>query len=97
MDGKTIHRLCKARYSLLSDFMANENNPLDVDILFIDEISMVTKFDFALLLNALPDHAKIICSGDDNQLNGKRKIIPTLTRKHHFVGTNCTIGIRKTA
>ena len=27
----------------------------------------------------------------------KRKIIPTLTRKHHFVGTNCTIGIRKTA
>ena len=77
LDGKTIHRLCKARYSLLSDFMANENNPLDVDILFIDEISMVTKFDFALLLNALPDHAKIICSGDDNQLNavGSNSII----------------------
>lgn len=69
LKAKTIHRLCRARFSEITHFLADKNNTLDVDILFVDEISMVTKFDFALLLDALKPTTKIICCGDSNQIN----------------------------
>jgi len=53
--------------------------------IFIDEVH-----------HASTDEIKLRAVVND-WMESKRKIIPTLTRKHHFVGTNCTIGIRKTA
>ena len=85
LPAKTIHRLCKARYSEVTHFLADEENQLDVDVLFIDEISMLSKFDFALLLNALPPEIKIICCGDQNQINpvGSNNIIFELELLDH--------------
>ncbi len=75
--AKTIHRYCSARFSELTDFVKNEKNLIDVDLVFVDEISMVNKEIFANLLNALPLKTKIILCGDRNQLNpvGSNSII----------------------
>lgn len=66
--GSTIHRYCNARFSSVTDFVRNETNQIDVDLVFVDEISMLSKDVFANLLNALPVRTKIVCLGDDNQL-----------------------------
>lgn len=67
--GKTIHRLCSARYSYLPNFLKNSANMLDADIVFIDEASMLDKLTFSMLLNAINPAAKVVLIGDDNQLN----------------------------
>lgn len=46
----------------------NSLNKLPVDIMIIDESSMVDAFKFNLLLKALPDHARLIILGDKDQL-----------------------------
>ena len=68
-EAKTIHRLGGARYSAVANFTRNKQNLIQADVVVIDEISMVSKYIFALLLNALPKHVKIICLGDPNQIN----------------------------
>lgn len=67
--GKTVHRLCSARYSYLPNFLKNSSNMLDADIVFIDEASMLDKLTFSMLLNAIHPKAKVVLIGDDNQLN----------------------------
>ncbi len=69
LNSATIHRLCGAKFSYTPNFSRNEHNLLDLDIIVIDEISMVSKLVFALLLNALPPHTKIVMLGDPNQIN----------------------------
>ena len=65
-DAKTIHRLLE--YKGVSGFTRNENNPLDCDILVIDEASMVNVYLFYKLLKAVPKKCKIVIVGDDMQL-----------------------------
>ena len=66
MDASTIHTLLE--YHPDEGYRRNVNNPLDVDTLVIDELSMIDEDLCYNLLKAIPDHARIILVGDPDQL-----------------------------
>ena len=65
-EGHTIHRLLGFNPSL--GFTFNEDNPLEYDIIILDEISLVGGEIFLSLLKAIPDGCKLIILGDMGQL-----------------------------
>lgn len=69
-EAKTIHRMLEYTGSLSAggDFMKNENNPLDCDLLIVDEASMIDQVLFHHLLKAVPKGASVIFVGDADQL-----------------------------
>lgn len=67
LEGQTVHRLLKLRPPQMRP-QFDAQNPLPLDILVIDEASML---DLALmldLLRAVPDGCRVILLGDENQL-----------------------------
>ncbi len=71
MEAKTIHRLLEMAYSeddARMTFGKNEYNPIDADVLIIDEMSMVDILLMYHLLKALPDKCRIVLVGDSDQL-----------------------------
>lgn len=62
----TIHRLLKPRG--LTQFTYHKDNPLSLDVLILDEASMVDISLMFKLLTALPSHAQVILLGDRQQL-----------------------------
>jgi exodeoxyribonuclease V alpha subunit len=66
-EASTIHRLLGARNNS-SHFRHNEQHKLVLDLLLVDEASMVDLPLMAKLLSALPDHARLILLGDKDQL-----------------------------
>ena len=69
-EAKTIHRLLEVVYDSGGKltFAHNENNPLDCDVLVIDEMSMVDVILFEKLLRAVRLGCKLIMVGDSDQL-----------------------------
>ncbi|OPZ21682.1 MAG: ATP-dependent RecD-like DNA helicase [Firmicutes bacterium ADurb.BinA205] len=69
-EAKTIHRLLEVVYDKGGrlTFAHNENNPLDCDVIVIDEMSMVDVLLFEKLLRALRLGCKLIMVGDSDQL-----------------------------
>lgn len=65
--GTTLHRLLGARPGQ-STFKYNADNPLHLDLLVVDEASMIDLPLMASLLAALPEHARLILIGDKEQL-----------------------------
>ncbi|MGD9044526.1 MAG: ATP-dependent RecD-like DNA helicase [Desulfobacterales bacterium] len=66
-EAKTIHRLLE--YSLHKHgFQRNEKNPLECDLLIVDEASMIDTILMHHLLKAIPATATCILVGDVNQL-----------------------------
>ncbi|GGY17857.1 exodeoxyribonuclease V subunit alpha [Massilia dura] len=65
--ARTLHSLLGARPDTRS-FAYNAGNPLEVDVLIVDEASMVHLEMMAALLAALPPHARLILLGDKDQL-----------------------------
>jgi exodeoxyribonuclease V alpha subunit len=65
--AKTIHRLLAYNFNL-GGFQKNEQNPLDCDVVIIDEASMVDVFLMYHLVKALPATAMLVLVGDINQL-----------------------------
>ncbi len=65
-DGYTIHRLLG--YNPQTGWKHSESNPLEYDIIILDEFSMVDAELFARLLCAIKDGAKLIMLGDTGQL-----------------------------
>ncbi|MDA0740221.1 MAG: ATP-dependent RecD-like DNA helicase [Nitrospirae bacterium] len=66
-EAKTIHRLLK--YSpKLNAFEKNFENPLEVDALIVDEVSMVDTVLMNSLLRAVPLSASVVLVGDTDQL-----------------------------
>jgi|TARA_Y100000031_G_scaffold126240_1_gene143182 exodeoxyribonuclease V alpha subunit len=63
----TLHRLLGVRRHS-HGFRHNRDNPLRVDVLVVDEVSMVDLSMMAKLLMALPDHTRLILIGDQHQL-----------------------------
>ncbi|MBP5981768.1 MAG: exodeoxyribonuclease V subunit alpha [Halomonas sp.] len=63
----TLHRLLGARPDT-RHFRHNPNNPLALDVLVIDEASMVDIEMMTAVLSALPAHAKLVLLGDKDQL-----------------------------
>lgn len=67
MEAQTIHRLLKWDIQK-NEFMCDENHPLDVSLLIIDEFSMVDTILFSKLLLACRHVEKILIIGDHEQL-----------------------------
>lgn len=66
-DASTIHRLLGYIPGSVF-FKHNLNHPLPIDCLIVDEASMVDLALMSKLLEAVPQKAKIILLGDENQL-----------------------------
>ena len=67
IEAKTIHRLLETD-PRTGQFRRDENNPLDCDLLVVDETSMVDVPLMRALLRALPDRAALLLVGDVDQL-----------------------------
>jgi exodeoxyribonuclease V alpha subunit len=65
--ARTLHSLLGARPDTRA-FRHNAGNPLDVDVLIVDEASMVHLEMMAALLDALPPGARLVLLGDKDQL-----------------------------
>jgi exodeoxyribonuclease V alpha subunit len=66
-DAKTIHRLLEVD-PRSGGFRRGEDNPLDCDLLVVDEASMVDAVLMQALLRAVPDKAALLIVGDIDQL-----------------------------
>lgn len=66
-EAKTIHRLLQFNFAK-GGFLRNQKNPLDVDVLIVDEASMIDCILMYHLLKAIPSHTILIIVGDVNQL-----------------------------
>ena len=70
-EASTVHRLLGAQMADGVEevtFQKNEEEPLDCDVVVLDECSMVDLQLFYALLRALPRHAGLILVGDADQL-----------------------------
>lgn len=67
MTAKTIHRLLEVAPGR-EGFQRNESNPLECDLLVVDETSMVDVPLMHALLRALPPNANLLLVGDVDQL-----------------------------
>ena len=66
-EAKTIHRLLEVDPKG-GGFKRDSDNPLDCDLLVIDETSMVDVMLMQALMRAVPDHAALLIVGDIDQL-----------------------------
>jgi len=67
LEAKTVHRLLEFDPQTRG-FRHDQNDPLDADLLVIDEVSMMDIVLMNQLLRALPDHAAVLLVGDVDQL-----------------------------
>lgn len=67
LQPSTIHRLLGSQRNSLY-FKHDASHPLPVDVLIVDEASMIDMPLFAKLLNAIPSEARVIFLGDRHQL-----------------------------
>lgn len=66
LEAKTIHRLLECKPP--KGYQKNEDNPLDGDVLIIDECSMIDMILMNALLKAIPEGMRLILVGDIDQL-----------------------------
>ena len=64
---ETIHRLLEFTPGGMS-FSRNQQNTIPLDVLVVDEASMIDSFLFLGLVRALPSHARLVLLGDVDQL-----------------------------
>ena len=69
-DAKTIHRMLELNGGMgeVSSFERNEQNPLEADVIIVDEMSMVDISLMNSLLKAIVSGTRLILVGDVNQL-----------------------------
>ncbi len=72
-ESRTIHRMLElsgevSGESRAARFERNEGNPLEADVIIVDEMSMVDIFLFQALLKAVTVGTRLIMVGDVNQL-----------------------------
>ncbi len=90
-EARTIHRLLElngvaAQESKMARFERNESNPLEADVIIIDEMSMVDIFLFQALLKAVSIGTRLILVGDVNQLPsvGPGQVLQDLMSSERF-------------
>lgn len=72
-EAKTIHRLLEVNGGMVSDskapmFERNEENPLEADVIIVDEMSMIDIYLLKALLSAISIGTRLIMVGDVDQL-----------------------------
>ena len=91
-EAKTIHRLLELNSALSEDdtrkanFERNQENPLEADVVIIDEMSMVDIQLFQALLKAILPGTRLILVGDVDQL-------PSVLSKKPQSSTAVTISV----
>ena len=66
--AETLHRLLGSRVNT-GRFRHDENNPLSLDVLIVDEASMIDLSMMTALMKALPASSRLILLGDKDQLS----------------------------
>lgn len=66
LESKTIHRLLE--FKPADGYQRNDENPLEGDVLIVDESSMIDIILMNSLLKAVPAHMRLILVGDIDQL-----------------------------
>ncbi|MGA2515029.1 MAG: ATP-dependent RecD-like DNA helicase [Thermodesulfobacteriota bacterium] len=90
-EAKTIHRLLE--YSPhKGDFKKDQDDPLEADVVIIDEASMVDTLLMYHLLKAIPSHAHLILVGDVDQLPsvGPGNVLKDIIRSGKFTVVTLT-------
>ena len=92
--ARTLHSLLGAS-STTRQFAHNASHPLDIDVLIVDEASMVHLEMMSALLQALPRSAMLILLGDKDQLDSVEAgaVLGDLTR-HATIGGYSDISSR---
>lgn len=70
-EAKTIHRLLEAGYADDDNeltFQVDESNPIEADVIIVDEMSMVDVVLMSSLLRAIAGNTRLIMVGDVDQL-----------------------------
>lgn len=67
-EAATIHSMLSLDFSAGSFLRSRLSEPLDCEVLIVDEASMIDTALMAVLLSCLPDHCKLILIGDVDQL-----------------------------
>lgn len=88
-EAKTIHRLLECSGDLEGKsiyFAKNEENKLDIDMLIVDEMSMVDEYLMYNLIKAIPEHVEMILVGDVDQLPsvGAGQVLKDMIESKHF-------------
>ncbi|HSR88120.1 MAG TPA: ATP-dependent RecD-like DNA helicase, partial [Pontiella sp.] len=86
MEAKTIHRLLQYNPGT-GGFIHKGDNPLDCDVLIIDESSMVDVLLASQLIDAVPLHAAVVIVGDADQLPsvGPGRVLQDIIRSDTIV------------
>ncbi len=66
IEAKTIHRLLECKPP--EGYQKNNENPLEGDVLVVDECSMIDILLMNSLLKAVPENMRLVFAGDINQL-----------------------------
>lgn len=97
-EARTIHRLLELNGSLEEDgrkasFGKNQDNPLEADVVIIDEMSMVDIHLFQALLKAIAPGTRLVLVGDVNQLPsvGPGQVLQDLISSKAF----SVVGLKK--
>lgn len=89
-EARTIHRLLEVNGAVEEEkrgqFERNEENPLEADVIIIDEMSMVDIFLFKALLCAISVGTRLIMVGDADQLPsvGPGQVLQDLINSNAF-------------
>lgn len=90
-EARTIHRLLEINGGMIEEgkhtqFERNEENPLEADVIIIDEMSMVDIHLFKALLSAVSVGTRLIMVGDVDQLPsvGPGQILQDLIKSNVF-------------
>ena len=93
-EARTIHRMLELSGSVAEEeriarFERNEDNPLEADVVIIDEMSMVDTYLFQSLLKAISVGTRLIMVGDMHQLPsvGPGQVLHDLIESQSFVVT----------
>ena len=87
-EAKTIHRLLEMEYGEgdRADFMRDEHNLLDENVIIVDEASMIDSGLMCALLKAIKPGARMVIIGDSDQLPsvGAGNVLRDIIASEHF-------------
>lgn len=100
LTAQTIHRMLEFRPSEKGfTFAKNENNPIDADVIIIDEVSMIDLLLMRSLLLSVKNSTKLILVGDYNQLPsvGAGSVLSDLIASNKIFHVNLSTVFRQAA
>jgi exodeoxyribonuclease V alpha subunit len=97
-EALTLHALLQYDFKA-GGFKRNRGNPLDADLIILDEVSMVDLSLMYHFIKAVPDHARLLLIGDVHQLPsvGAGNVLADLIDSHRISTTTLNEIFRQAA